>query len=342
MSKDSPLPPSPNRLPTTPERVFDEPTLAEPDFMLAGNVFWSKYKLPVIALLTLVIIALVGLEVYVSIRHNAAVKASERLDAAKNATDYKKVIEKFSGTPAAANACLLLGRERMDAKDYAGAAEAWQKFADKYPQNLLTPVALIGVGGALECSGKHDEARAAYQKAATAYPKSYAAPLARLDEASLLRAQRKLEDARRVYEDILASYPQSEVIPQVQAELSSLKSLPPTPGAAPDAVPPASSANILPLVPGATVPPSATPVAAPASGPITPAAVVPTPPASLPEATASAMSPASPANQPAVAPAAPAAVDAAAALGAPEPVLPRPATPSFTPAATSSSPTPKP
>ena len=94
MSKDSPLPPSPNRLPTTPERVFDEPTLAEPDFMV-GNQVWDKYKLPIVALLTLVIVAIVTAEVYQSIHQAEVAKASQRLDAARDAEDYQKVIAKF-------------------------------------------------------------------------------------------------------------------------------------------------------------------------------------------------------------------------------------------------------
>ena len=96
-------------MPTTPERVFDEPTLAEPDFML-GNQFWDKYKLPVMALIALVVVAIVVTEVYQSIRHKAAETASARLDTAKFSTDYQKIIDKFPGTPAAANAYLLLGR----------------------------------------------------------------------------------------------------------------------------------------------------------------------------------------------------------------------------------------
>ena len=301
--------------------MFDEPTLAEPDFMV-GNQFWDKYKLPIMALVVLVVAAIVTAEIYQNIHQAAVAKASQRLDDAKDAADYQHIIDNFSGTPAAANAYLLLGRFKLNAKDYAGAAQVWQSFADKYPQDLLAPAALDGTGGALEAQGKYDEARTAYQKAATSYPKSYIAPLARLDEAALLKSQRKLEDARRVYENILASYPQSEVIPQAQAELATLKALPPTAGTMPVASPAGSPAAVtsspapesgspIPTGPSTVVPPVAVPV--PAAQP---------PVSTLPGAASPAMAPGSPAPAQVSVPVSPAAVETAAAFGAPEPVLP--------------------
>ena len=263
-------------------------------------------------------------EVYESIRHRAAVTASARLDTAKFTTDYQKIIDKFPDAPAAANAYLLLGRRSYENKDYAGAVKAWQAFADKYPQSLLAPSALVGAGGALETMGKLEEARTAYQKAATSYPKSYVAPLARLDEASLLKSQRKLEDARRVYEDILANYPQSDVIQQVQAQLASLKSLPPlTATAAPATAASGSPAEFAPA-PGVGEASAGSPVGT---------------------ATTPVMSPNAAATvHPGVVPRNPAAVDAAAALGAPEPVLPRSAVPagSSMPVPAPAKPTPNP
>ncbi len=314
MSKDSPFPPSPNRIVPV-ARASDEPVLAGPDLLLDNNLFWDKYKLPVVALLTLVIVAVVAAEIYQNSRHRAAVEASAQLLAARTPAEFQKVIDDHPGTAASANASLLLGRAKLDAKDYAGAAEVWKGFVDKYPQSVLAPSALVGMAGALEFQGKYDEARAAYQKAATSYPKSYVAPLARIDEGTLLKSQRKIEEARRVYENIVATYPQSDVLVQAQAELATLKALPPLSGNVPAVLTTTPAASVLPTVsPEAVNPP---PPTSPGVG-VSPVTAPPAATAPVPSAT----------------PMPSTATDAATALGAPTPVVPAVASPAASPAPT--------
>jgi predicted negative regulator of RcsB-dependent stress response len=243
--------------------------------LMEGSIFWSKYKLPIVAAVVLLIVALVASEFYEADQDKKIHAASAELDNARTASDYRHVMETFPGTMAAANATLLLGREQFDGKDYAGAAATWRSFADKNPQHSLAPVALIGAGTALEAVGRNDEARSAFQRAATSYTGSFAAPLARLDEATLLKAEGKPEEARHVYENLMASNASSDAGQEAAEELRFLRVMPSAPGTTP-APAPAKPAE-RPLAPTAVTAPAAS--VAPASsaapaGSVAPAASV--------------------------------------------------------------------
>jgi tetratricopeptide (TPR) repeat protein len=261
--------------------------------LLEGSLFLDKYKLPIVAAVLLLVLALIGSEVYEMQREKKLHQASAELDNARTAADYRHVMENYPGTLPAANAALLLGRDQFNAKDYAGAAKTWQSFADKNPQSMLAPEALIGAGTALDALGKIDQARAMYQRAATSFPSNFAAPLARLDEAALLKAQRKPEEARRVYENVMASAPNTDAAQQAAEELRFLHVMPPGPGVAlepgastpPPVVVPAPAASLAPaasVAPGTQAPAaSVTPATAvplqPKAPPAPPALVAPSP-----------------------------------------------------------------
>jgi tetratricopeptide (TPR) repeat protein len=254
--------------------------------LLEGSLFLDKYKLPIVAAVLLLVLALIGSEVYEMQREKKLRVASAELDTAKTAADYRHVVDTYPGTLPAANAALLLGREQFNAKDYAGAAKTWQGFADQNPQSVLAPVALIGAGTAWEALGKNDQARALDQRAATSFPGNFAAPLARLNEAALLKAEHKPEEARRVYENIMASVPNTDAAQQAAEELRFLHVMPAGPGVA--------------LEPGASTPAPVPAVPVPAAA-VAPATVV------TPGAPAPAVSVAAP-LQPKAPPAPPAAV----------------------------------
>ncbi len=231
---------------------------------------WEKYKLLVVAGAALLVLGLVGSEFYQNNLERTATAASALLDSAKSDADYQKVIDTYPGSEAAANACLLLGRSKYNAKDYAGAQQAWQNLVAKFPQHPLVPTALTGVAGALEAQGKMDEARSTYQRIATEYSNSYAAPLARLGEADVLLAQRKTDDAKHIYEDLMATS-QKSLAGQIAEQ--SLKTL-----------------NVLPAVNSGGVTPisAVTPVPASAESPTAVASLTPAPAPAEPAAAASA------------------------------------------------------
>jgi tetratricopeptide (TPR) repeat protein len=279
---------------STPNRVTAELPETAPKpvgadvLLLEGSLFLDKYKLPIVAGVLLLVLALIGSEVYAMQREKKLRAAGAELDSAKTSADYRHVIDGYPGTLPAANATLLLGREQFNAQDYAGAANTWQGFADKYPQNALAPEALIGAGTAFDALGKNDQARSLYQRAATSFPGNFAAPLARLDEAALLKAAHKAEEARRVYENVMASAANTDAAQQAAEELRFLHVMPSEPGVAlepgastPAPASPAAPAAILPAASGA---PAASVAPAPlaARGTQSPAASVAPAPSPLP------------------------------------------------------------
>ena len=237
--------------------------LQGPPLLLEGAAIWERYKWPVVGAVALLVLALLGSEFYQAAQRRRAQESSVALDGAKTISEYQKVIDQYPGTPAAANAYLLLASEKIEAKDFAGAAETWQVFAQKFPKHPQVAAALLARGNALAAQGKTDEARAAYQQVASAHSTDYTAPLAFLEEATLLKSQRKLEDARRVYENVVASYGNTNEANQARQELSFLNSLPPlgAPAPAPAPTPPVSVAPAPPDSPTASAAP--TPTASP-------------------------------------------------------------------------------
>ena len=228
-----------------------------PPLLLEGAAVWERYKWPVVGAVALLVLALLGSEFYQGTQRRRAQESSVALDGAKTITEYQKVIDQYPGTLAAANAYLLLASEKIDAKDYAGAAETWQTFAQKFPKHPQVAAALLARGNALAAQGKVDDARAAYQQVTSAHSTDYTAPLAFLEEATLLKSQRKLEDARRVYENVVASYGNTNEAKQAQQELSFLNSLPPLGAPAPTPV----------LAPAPAASPDASPVVVPPANP---------------------------------------------------------------------------
>lgn len=244
---------------TAPSEALAEPALKPaPDLLLEGELFWDKYKVPVLAVLALVLLGLIGSEVYRANREKSLAQASTELDSAKTLDDYKKIIAEHDGSLAAAGAYMLAGRMQMNGKDYAGAAETWTKFADKYPTHTMAPNALVGAAGAFQSLGKFDQARSLYQRVQTAYAKSYLAPLASLSEGSMLKAQGKIEDARHVYENIMARAPQSDAARQATESLRLLKAIPSLP-ANPAPAPAVSATLPTPIVTPAAAPAGAAP-----------------------------------------------------------------------------------
>ena len=222
-------------------------------------MFWDKYKLPILGGVTLLVVALVASELYQGSRRNAAAAAAAKLDAAKSASEYQKVIRHVPGQRGGGQRHVAAG-PRTDGRQglCRGCEDLAGEFIDKYPQNPLAPSALLGQGSAFEADGKYDEARAAYQRAATSYQKSYLAPLAQLAEGNLLVAQRKTDDARRVYENVVAAYPKTPAASQAQEELSGLKSLATRGGKRPDT---RGRCGGLPVAGTPAVLPAATPAA---------------------------------------------------------------------------------
>jgi tetratricopeptide (TPR) repeat protein len=233
------------------------PTASPPprDVALETRVFWERFKQPIIAALTVVLVAAIAFTGYRFYSDRRAAAASGALAAAKTAQEYQQVIDGYSNTPAAADAYIFLAQAQRKEKKFAEANKTLESFMAKYPQHELVSTAKLAMAANLESMGKTDEALALYQQIASAYPNNYAAPIAMLSQVYILKAKNRNEDARRICDTMLTQYRTSFWASEAMQQLRLLKpitSSTPAPTAAP---------TIPPML---AIPPGAAPQAPPA------------------------------------------------------------------------------
>lgn len=202
---------------------FERPPVEPPALLLAAPVFWEKYKALILGALALVLLGLVGSVIYGSLHARKLAAASAALGAAKTPEEFSKVSADYPGTPAGANAWLLLARAQREKGDPKGAEASLRTFLEKYPQNSLAGGALLALAGDLQARGDRDGALGLFQQAADRYPKSYSAALALLGRAELLRVMGKTDEAKRTYENLIATFPNSIAAQQAQGSLRFLR-----------------------------------------------------------------------------------------------------------------------
>jgi tetratricopeptide (TPR) repeat protein len=136
--------------------------------------------------------------------------ASENLlSGATNEAGWNEVISKYPGTPAAADAMLLLASSLRDAGKIDESDALYSRFAETFRSSPLAVSGLLGRASNARVAGKLGDALNAYQQAAAAYPQSYGAPFALFSQARILAQQGKMEDARRVIQSLGTQYPLS-------------------------------------------------------------------------------------------------------------------------------------
>ncbi len=221
--------------------------------MLETQLFWDRYKTPIIlgVLIALCLFAgYGGYRIYVA-RRDAA--AANLMATAKGPADYQKIIADYSDAPAGASASLLLAEAQRQGKKFAEANTTLLSFIKREPKHEFVTTAKLAVAGNLESLGKADEALEMYRKIAAEHPRDFNAPMAMLSEVHLLKQKGQIEEARRVCETVMTQYRESYVSQEAAQELRTLK-----PAATPAPAP--AAAAVAPAVPTASVPQaSATP-----------------------------------------------------------------------------------
>jgi tetratricopeptide (TPR) repeat protein len=233
------------------------PTAAPPsrDVALETRVFWERFKKPIIAALSVVLLAVIAFTGYRFYSDRRAAAASAALAGANTAQQYEEVIARYSDTPAGGDAYILLAEARRREKKFAEANKTLEIFIAKYPKHELVSTAKLAMAAHLDSMGKVDEALAMYQQIASAYPNSYAAPLAMLSQVYILKAKNRNDDARRICETILTQYRMSFWAGEAMQQLRLLKpitSSTPRPTAVPT-VPPMLA---IPAAPAPQAPPA--------------------------------------------------------------------------------------
>ena len=233
------------------------PTAPPPsrDVVLETRVFWERFKKPIIAALGILVLAIVAFTGYRFYSNRRVVAASAALASANTAQQYQHVIARYSNTPAAADAYILLAEAQRREKKFAEANKTLETFTSKYPKHQLVSTAKLAIAANLESMGKTDEALAIYQQIASAYPNTYAAPLAMLSQVYVLKAKNRNEDARRICETMLTQYRTSFWAGEAMQQLRLLK--PVTPSTPPPTVAPTIPPTLaIPPVPAPQAPPA--------------------------------------------------------------------------------------
>jgi tetratricopeptide (TPR) repeat protein len=233
------------------------PTAAPPsrDVALETRVFWERFKQPIIAVLSVVMLATVAFTAYRFYADRRATAASVALASANTAQEYEQVIARYPNTSATADAYILLAEVQRKERKFPEANKALETFIAKYPKHELGSTAKMAMANNLEAMGKTDEALAMYQQIASAYPNSYAAPLAMLSQVYLLKAKNRNDDARRICETILTQYRTSFWAGEAMQQLRLLKPI------TTSAPPPVAVPTVPPML---AVPPAPAPQAPPA------------------------------------------------------------------------------
>jgi tetratricopeptide (TPR) repeat protein len=201
------------------------PTAAPPsrDVALETRVFWERFKKPIIAGLSIVLLAAIAFTGYRFYADRRAAAASAALAGANTAQQYQDVISRYSNTPAGVDAYILLAEAQRRERKFAEANRTLEKFIAQYPKHELVSTAKLAMAANLDSMGKVDEALAIYQQIVSAYPNSYAAPLAMLSQVYILKAKNRNDDARRICETMLTQYRTSFWAGEAMQQLQLLK-----------------------------------------------------------------------------------------------------------------------
>ena len=193
------------------------------DPLLETQVFWTKYKTPVLIGLIALIVGAVAFGAYWFYKQQRDSAAATALSTAKDEAAYQKVINEHGGSPAAASAYIFLANEQRKKQNFAGSNETLQKFVSNYPKHELVTTAKMATGANLESLNKPDEALETYRRIAADYPKSFNAPLAMLAQVPLLKAKGQVDQARQVCETVLTQFRDSTAAQIASQYLRSLK-----------------------------------------------------------------------------------------------------------------------
>ena len=227
---------------------------SSPDPLLATEVFWDRYKMPIIIALVAIILIASGISTFRFMTARKEAAAAAGLATAKGIEEYQRVIAEYPSSGAAASAHLLMAAQQREKQQFLDANGTLQRFIDKFPKHHLVTTAKMGIAGNLESLGKTDEALEMYRRLAADNPKSFNAPLALLAQVQLLKTKGQIDEARRVCETIITQFRDSFAAQEAARLLRTLKPAPVAPAAAaPPSVPQSPGAEQAPV---ASVPPA--------------------------------------------------------------------------------------
>lgn len=156
----------------------------------------------------IIVVALIILGVTVT-RRSGEIASQNALADATDAAAWNAVIAAYPGTPAAADAMLLLAASLREAGKIDESNALYSRFTETFSRSPIAVSGLLGRASNARVAGKPTEALNDYQQAAAAYPQSYGAPFALFSQFRLLAQDGKTEEAKRILQTISTQYPLS-------------------------------------------------------------------------------------------------------------------------------------
>jgi len=173
------------------------------------ELLWINHRGALLAgVAGIIVLGLIILGVTIS-RRSGEVASQNALAGATDAAGWNAVIANDPGTPAAADAMLLLAASLRDSGKTEESDALYSRFAETFPRSPIAVSGLLGRASNARVAGKTSDALNDYQQAAAAYPQSYGAPFALFSQFRLLAQDGKTEEAKRILQALATQYPLS-------------------------------------------------------------------------------------------------------------------------------------
>ena len=180
-----------------------------------------------------VVVLMVVVHFIIQAQESARLDATERLGSIKVAEQEgridsvmilsERLIEERSGTPAAAQAVVILANRYFIQGRYADAQRLFQVYLDDYGQSdILTFAAWRGSAACLEAQGQLREAAGKYQEYAAAHPDNMQAALALLEAARCYGMAGEVDRQKSILDRIIKEFGASPVAARARDEINML------------------------------------------------------------------------------------------------------------------------
>jgi len=188
---------------------IEEKNLAHAHVEPAGELeelqdWWKKHGSRISTALLIVLVGLLGYNLYLRQAQSKALEASRAFANAESAADMESVVANYKSSAMAPLALIRLGSEYYHQQQYDLAMGAYTSFLRDYPKHDLAPIAIVGIAHVAEAQGLNAAAEAKFRDFAVGYPEHYLAPLAILGQARCLALQDRRDEARAILDRMMA------------------------------------------------------------------------------------------------------------------------------------------
>lgn len=219
--------------PSSPENQTPDTTASDEPIILEDSLdeLWNQYKNLILG--GAVVLCLAGvIGAWVWIEHTATYESAMKEYTSSSTPDvWKVVIEKYPGTPFAAQSLLQLANEAAGKTDFIQAADLYRKFQNQFPSHPACPAADYARAACLDYAGEKDKAMNAYRAILATRPEHAMSGQATVGLAKIYMDQKLYANARQVLNEFLAGVPRGSMVNEVRALLAKVDEAAPAPPA---------------------------------------------------------------------------------------------------------------